>query len=120
MLRHNMTFLYLLHKMSIRNGDKVRIVTPGNSVEAVAMLRDGVMRGAIAIEHGYGHRELGARTHYINGQPMAHNKAIAAGINLNDLGFQDPTRADKNVWIDWVSGAAVRQGLPARLERISA
>lgn len=107
-------------KMGIRNGDKVRIVTPGNAVEAVAMLRDGVMRGAIAIEHGYGHRELGARTHYINGQPMAHNKAIAAGINLNDLGFQDPTRADKNVWIDWVSGAAVRQGLPARLERISA
>src|SRR5690625_5930488 len=113
MLRHNMTFLYLLHKMSIRNGDKVRIVTPGNAVEAVAMLRDGVMRGAIAIEHGYGHRELGARTHYINGQPMAHNKAIAAGLNLNDLGFQEPTRADKTMRLGWVSGADVGEGLAA-------
>src|SRR5690625_6383694 len=43
--------------LGIRNGDKVRISTPGNSVEAVAMLRDGVMRGAIAVEHGYGHKE---------------------------------------------------------------
>jgi len=106
-------------RLGIRNGDKVRIVTPGNTAEAVAMVRDGVMRGAIAIEHGYGHRELGARRHYIDGKPTPHNPAIAAGINLNDLGFRDTTREDKNVWIDWVSGAAVRQGLPARLEKIT-
>lgn len=104
--------------LGIRNGDKIRISTPGNSVEGVAMLRDGVMRGAIAIEHGYGHKELGARPQMIDGSPMPHNPAIGAGINLNDLGFQDPTRGDKNVWIDWVSGAAVRQGLPARIEKV--
>ncbi|WP_404979078.1 hypothetical protein, partial [Citrobacter amalonaticus] len=23
-----------------------------------------------------------------------------------------------NTWLDWVSGAAVRQGLPARIERL--
>lgn len=106
--------------LGIRNGDKVRITTPGNSVEAVAMLRDGVMRGAIAVEHGYGHTELGARVHYIDGQAKPHNPRIGAGINLNDLGFRDTTRQDKNVWIDWVSGAAVRQGLPARIEKVSA
>lgn len=106
--------------LGIRNGDKVRISTPGNSVEAVAMLRDGVMRGAIAVEHGYGHKELGARVHYVDGQAMPHNPNIGAGINLNDLGFQDTTRQDKNVWIDWVSGAAVRQGLPARIEKVAA
>src|SRR5699024_7829845 len=104
----------------IRNGDKVRITTPGSSVEAVAMLRAGVMRGAIAVEHGYGHKELGARAHYIDGQAMPHNAQIGAGINLTDLGFQDTTRDDKNVWIDWVSGAAVRQGLPARMEKVAA
>jgi tetrathionate reductase subunit A len=43
-------------------------------------------------------------------------------VNLNELGFADPTRGDgqDNVWIDWVSGAAVRQGLPVRVEKLSA
>lgn len=106
-------------KLGIKNGDKVRLVTPGNSVEGVAMLRDGVMRGAIAIEHGYGHKELGARAHIVDGEAMPHNPALAAGVNINDLGFRDGTRGDhNNVWIDWVSGAVVRQGLPARLEKV--
>lgn len=83
------------------------------------MIRDGVMQGAIAIEHGYGHKELGARAHQIDGQTTAHNPALAAGVNINDLGFRDLTRGPhNNVWIDWVSGAVVRQGLPARIEKI--
>ena len=57
----------------------------------------------------------------VDGKAMPHNPALAAGVNLNDLGFGDPTRgAHANVWIDWVSGAAVRQGLPARIERVQA
>ena len=43
---------------------------------------------------------------------------LRAGINLNDLGLTDPTRGDKVIWVDAVSGTAVRQGLPARLERV--
>ena len=77
------------------------------------------MPGVIAIEHGYGHREMGARTHTLDGQPLAADARIAAGINLNDLGLSDPTREISNSWLDWVSGAAVRQGLPARLQRLS-
>ena len=54
----------------------------------------------------------------VDGKPMPHDPALAAGVNLNDLGFGDATRGEHaNVWIDWVSGAAVRQGLPARIER---
>ena len=36
------------------------------------------------------------------------------------IGFADPSRTpdQTNVWIDWVSGAVVRQGLPARIERV--
>lgn len=105
--------------LGIRNGDRIRLVTPGNSVEGVAMARDGVMKGAIAIEHGYGHKELGARAHDIDGVAMPHNPALAAGVNINDLGFRDVSRNDhNNVWIDWVSGAVVRQGLPARIEKV--
>ena len=105
-------------RLGLRNGDKVRIVTPGGSVIGLALLRDGIQPGAVGIEHGYGHTELGARARGRR-QAMPHNPALAAGVNLNDLGFGDPTRgAHANVWIDWVSGAAVRQGLPARIERV--
>lgn len=117
---HNPVYLHRddAARLGIGHGDKVRLVTPGGAREGVALVRDGLMRGTIAVEHGYGHTELGARAHQVNGQPMAHNPALGAGVNLNDLGFGDPTRPDTNVWIDWVSGAAVRQGLPARIERV--
>ncbi|KGD92261.1 tetrathionate reductase subunit A [Achromobacter sp. RTa] len=105
-------------RLGIRNGDAVRIVTPGGAVTGLALLRDGIQPGAVAIEHGYGHTELGARAHVVDGKPMPHDPALGAGVNLNDLGFGDATRGEHaNVWIDWVSGAAVRQGLPARIER---
>lgn len=42
--------------------------------------------------------------------------ALAAGVNLNDLGFSDPTRKDGTAtWLENVSGASVRQGLPVRV-----
>ncbi len=72
------------------------------------------MPGVIAVEHGYGHREMGASQHYLDGEPLAMDKRIAAGINLNDLGFADPTREVPNTWLDWVTGAAVRQGFQRR------
>ena len=42
-----------------------------------------------------------------------------AGINGNDLGLRDPTRTGISVWVDPISGSAVRQGLPARLRRLA-
>ncbi|OAT36307.1 tetrathionate reductase subunit TtrA [Proteus myxofaciens] len=106
-------------KWGINHGDKVRIITPGGQVEAEISLLSGVMPGVLAIEHGYGHHELGARQHYLDERPLSVDKSIGNGINLNDLGFADPTRAVANTWLDWVSGAAVRQGLPAKIERIA-
>lgn len=76
--------------------------------------------GVIAVEHGYGHREMGASQHYLDGEPLAMDERIAAGINLNDLGFADPTREVPNTWLDWVTGAAVRQGIPAAIVKLSA
>ena len=101
--------------MVLLRGEKDRkLVQPG-----LALLRDGIQPGAVGIEHGYGHTELGARAHVVDGKPMPHDATLAAGVNLNDLGFGDATRGEHaNVWIDWVSGAAVRQGLPARIERV--
>lgn len=105
-------------RLGIQNGDTIRITTPGGSLTGIAMIRDGVIDGCIAIEHGYGHTDLGARKHIVDGKPLPHNPALAAGINLNDLGLNDKTHGDvSNAWIDWMSGAVVRQGLPARIEK---
>ena len=76
-------------RLGLRNGDKVRIVTPGGSVIGLALLRDGIQPGAVGIEHGYGHTELGARAHVV-GKAMPHNPALAAGVNLNDLASAIP------------------------------
>ncbi|POT57541.1 tetrathionate reductase subunit TtrA [Citrobacter amalonaticus] len=106
-------------RYGLAQGDRVRITTPGGEVEAAISLLSGVMPGVIAVEHGYGHREMGAAQHTLDGEPMPFDAQIKSGINLNDLGFADPTRQVSNTWLDWVSGASVRQGLPARIERIA-
>lgn len=107
-------------QLGVRNGDKVRITTPGGSVVGTALVRHGVMKGVVSIEHGYGHRELGARAHIIGGKRQPVRPELAAGINLNDLGLPDPAvKGVASIWLDPVAGSAVRQGLPARVERIS-
>ncbi len=105
-------------KLGIANGDRIRITTPGGSVVGTALVRHGVMPGAAVVEHGYGHKELGARAHLIGSQRQPERAALSAGINLNDLGLPDPSQAGASVWLDPVAGSAVRQGLPARIERV--
>ncbi|WP_333894002.1 molybdopterin dinucleotide binding domain-containing protein, partial [Atlantibacter subterraneus] len=105
-------------RFGVKHGDEVRITTPGGSTTARISLLEGVMPGVIAIEHGYGHREMGASQHTLDGEPLAVAPQNGSGINQNDLGFADPTRTVPNSWLDWVSGSAVRQGLPAKIERI--
>ncbi|APX89061.1 tetrathionate reductase subunit A [Brevirhabdus pacifica] len=101
--------------MGIGHGDLVRIESPGGHVIGMALVSRGVMRGALGIEHGFGHRELGAARHSIDGQDHGGNPWVGAGVNLNDLGFADPTRRVPGTWLEPISGAAVRQGLPVRV-----
>ncbi len=103
--------------LGIRSGDAIRVSTPAGSVTGVAIVRDGIARGVVAIEHGYGHWEFGARTHVIGGKEMPHDPNIAAGVSQNDLGILDPTRKWPAVYVDPITGTAARQGLPARVER---
>ena len=105
-------------KLGISNGDKVLITTPGGSAQSIALVRNGVHRGTIGIEHGFGHTELGARSHLIGDQWQPKAPAIGAGINLNDIGLIDPHRKGSATLLDWATGGSARQGLPARIERI--
>lgn len=106
-------------RLGIANGDAIEISTPGGRLQAVALVRAGIAPGAIAIEHGYGHKQLGTVAHKVDGRPTHANPQHGNGVNLNALGFADPTRPEKdNVWIDWVSGAVVRQGLPVKVKKV--
>jgi tetrathionate reductase subunit A len=105
-------------QLGLSMGDCVEIATPGGKLNARVMVHAGIVRGVAAFEHGFGHRELGARAHRIGGQSQPANARLAAGVNLNDLGLLDPTRPDKAPWVDAISGASVRNGLPARIRRI--
>ncbi|WP_313295717.1 tetrathionate reductase subunit A [Diaphorobacter sp.] len=105
--------------LGIRNGDHIEVTTPGGSLQGVALVRSGIVKGAIAIEYGYGHKQLGAAPQSVDGKSMHVNPQHGNGVNLNYLGFADPTRPAKdNVWIDWVSGAVVRQALPVKIRRV--
>lgn len=104
-------------KARLATGDRARIQTPGGSAECTVIVHEGVMRGVIAVEHGYGHRELGARSHRMGDKRQPKRPDLRAGVNLNELGLVDPTRRGEAVWVDAVSGGSVRQGLPARLTR---
>src|SRR5690606_3480290 len=95
---------------------RLRQVHPHNPI---SLNKEDALALGIAIEHGYGHKQLGAAPQWVDGKPMPHNPKHGNGVNLNNLGFADPTRPEKdNIWVDWVSGAAVRQALPARVEKV--
>lgn len=104
-------------KLGVSTGDPVRIITPGGIVKGRALVRGGIRPGVIGIEHGFGHRELGARAHRIGERSTQELKLAGLGVNINDLGFADPQREGASVLADWVVGSVARQGLPARVEK---
>lgn len=105
------------HRLQLKMGDLAVIATPSGSLKARVMVHAGISKGVAAVEHGFGHRELGARAHRIGKDDQPQDKRLAAGVNLNDIGLMDPTREDRAPWVDSVSGAAVRNGLPATIRR---
>lgn len=104
--------------LGIRSGDAIRVTTPGGTVQAIAQVRSGIQRGVLGIEHGFGHRQLGARSQRIGDRVMTADRGAANGVNINNLGFADPKRPGFSVLADWVVGNVARQGLPAKVEKV--
>lgn len=105
-------------RLKVEMGDLAEISTPNGKLRARIMVHAGVLPGVAAFEHGFGHRELGARAHRIGKESQPKDERLAAGVNLNDVGLLDPTRADRAPWVDAISGTSVRNGLPARITRV--
>ena len=106
-------------RLGIASGDAIRVSTPKGTVTGIALVRHGIAPGVVAIEHGFGHRELGARPHRIGDRLQPVDPGIAAGVSLNDIGLLDPTRKSAAVFVDPIAGTAVRQALPARVEKVA-
>ena len=80
--------------------DRVRVTSRVGAVEVPVRFTDSVMPGVVVLPHGYGHRGPGIRLHVA---------AEHAGVSINDL--TDPAE------IDPLSGNAVLNGVPVRVER---
>lgn len=105
--------------LGLADGNEAVLQTPGGEVRVAVRLSNGIARGVAALEHGFGHREYGARAHSIDGKSTQASEAIGAGVNLNDLGVSDPSRGTSRPWLDPLAGSAVRNGLPARIKALS-
>lgn len=105
-------------RAGVSHGDTVRLTTPGGSATAYVSVGDMVMPGVVAVEHGFGHTGLGASDVEIDGRRIPAKAAVAAGINLNDLAPGDPTRKGASALAEHMGGAAARQGIPARIEKV--
>lgn len=105
-------------RFGIKHGDTISIESPGGEVVGLALVSESVMPGSLGIEHGYGHRDLGATPHIIDGESQPDMPWMRAGLNINDLGFRDPTRNVDGTWLEPISGSAIRQGLPVRVTRL--
>jgi len=105
-------------KLGVITGDKIRVTTPGGSVVSPVQVRAGIQRGVLGIEHGFGHRQLGAQPYRIGTRIIASEGGAGNGVNINDLGFADPKRKGLSVLSDWVVGSVARQGLPAKVTKV--
>jgi anaerobic selenocysteine-containing dehydrogenase len=87
----------------IEDGAPCRISSPSGSIEITARVTDEVVRGTVAVPHGWGHRGGGWTT--------AND---AGGANVNLLASSDP--AD----LEPLAGMAFFNGIPIRLEAVRA
>ncbi|WP_338669684.1 molybdopterin dinucleotide binding domain-containing protein [Pseudodesulfovibrio methanolicus] len=104
--------------LGLAHGDEVEIVSPAASARARVVVGDVVAPGVIAVEHGFGHRALGASDVEVDGLVIRANPGAANGFSLNDLVPADPTRRGASTLQEHETGAAARQGIPVRITKI--
>ncbi|NLC27987.1 MAG: tetrathionate reductase subunit TtrA [Campylobacteraceae bacterium] len=100
---------------NLTHGQKVRLVSPGGSIEGRIRFRHGVYPETIAIEHGAGRDGEGALDTWIDGEKIEGIALRKSGVNINKLGMMDTSRKLATL-SDFVIGSNARQALPVRIE----
>jgi anaerobic selenocysteine-containing dehydrogenase len=84
----------------LESGDMVTVTSTAGAVRVGVEVTDDIMRGVVSLPHGWGHSRAGTQT---------RTAEQHAGVSVNDL-------TDDAV-VDRLSGNAVLNGVPVRLER---
>jgi anaerobic selenocysteine-containing dehydrogenase len=85
----------------LEDGDSARLTSASGSVEVPVTVTDEMIRGAVALPHGWGHR---GGWKLANAQP---------GVNVNRLASSDPDDLER------LAGMSHLNGIPVRLEPVS-
>lgn len=81
----------------IADGEVVRISSPSGSIEIPVTLTTDIVRGTVAVPHGWGHHGTG-------GWQLANQ---AGGVNVNRLTSSDPDDVERLAGMSWLSGVPI-------------
>ncbi|QZH63219.1 molybdopterin-dependent oxidoreductase [Mycolicibacterium farcinogenes] len=82
----------------LADGDAVRVRSPYGQIDIALSLTDDIVRGTVAIPHGWGHKGSG-------GWRIANQ---AGGANVNQLMSSDPTDVEALAGMSWLTGVPVQ------------
>ncbi|WP_448498653.1 molybdopterin-containing oxidoreductase family protein [Mycobacterium syngnathidarum] len=82
----------------LAEGDAVRVRSPYGQIDIALSLTDDIVRGAVAIPHGWGHKGSG-RWRIAN---------QAGGANVNQLMSSDPADVEALAGMSWLTGVPVQ------------
>ncbi|SDF42211.1 molybdopterin dinucleotide binding domain-containing protein [Sporolituus thermophilus] len=103
-------------KHGLKDGQKVKVISPTNQAVGILRVREGVARGTAAIHFGYGKWEYGGRTHVIGGKEVKGDPVRRTGIASNPLGLADPSLPKPFGLTEVSSGTHGRNGIRVRIE----
>jgi anaerobic selenocysteine-containing dehydrogenase len=86
----------------VRDGEVVRVRSPFGQIDITVSVTTDVVRGTVAIPHGWGHTGAGAWR-------IANR---AGGVNVNQLMSSDPADVESLAGMSWLTGVPV-EVLPA-------
>ena len=86
----------------IEDGDEVRVTSRVGQLSIEAEITDAIMPGVVSIPHGWGHNKKGIKLSVASQTP---------GVNTNIL--------TDDLQVDELSGNAVLNGVPVKLEKVS-
>ncbi|CRZ15344.1 molybdopterin-dependent oxidoreductase [Mycolicibacterium neworleansense] len=82
----------------LSDGDAVRVRSPYGQIDIAVSLTDDIVRGTVAIPHGWGHKGSG-------GWRIANQ---AGGANVNQLMSSDPSDVEALAGMSWLTGVPVQ------------
>lgn len=86
------------HARGIADGDVIEVSSPNGSIALPVTLTSDVVRGTVAIPHGWGHKGTG-------GWRLANR---AGGVNVNQLMSSDPDDVEALAGMSWLTGVPVQ------------